>query len=239
MTQVLEDPADLPLGSHALSFHASAEEARDHAIRFLSGTPDGMTAIYWVPDAAASAEYNAKLADVAPSHVGCVLPLGHSQVDWVDGNLRPAPEIRQFLGEHPGGVTAGGDTLTKYWHDDHVDEQVEYEMWFDAQPREDSRFICPYDLRRIGTENPPELLGELGRHHSHVVLSSSAEPAVRLLQLFIFPTAGELPPQLGEDLDWATEQGYIAAGDPMSALRLTPAGQEVVREWGGRTTVDW
>lgn len=239
MTQVLEDLAELPLGAHALSFHASADEARDHAVRFLTGTPEGMTAIYWVPDAEASARYNSKLADVAPSHVGCVVALGHSQVDWSAGKLRPAPEIREFLREHPGGVTAGGETLTKYWHEDHVAEQIEYERWFDEQPREDSRFICPYDLRRLGTENPPEILAELGKHHSHIVLSSSREPAVRLLQLFVFPTSGELPPKLGADLDWAAELGYVEAGGPMDPLRLTPAGRAIVDEWGGRTSVDW
>ncbi|HTZ62150.1 MAG TPA: hypothetical protein VMC82_05900 [Thermoplasmata archaeon] len=239
MTQVLEDLAELPLGSHALSLHADADEAEDHAIRFLSGTPEGGTAIYFVNDERTSAEYNARLADVSPGHVGCVVALGHEQVELVDGKLRPAREVQEFFADHQDGVTAGGDTLSMYWTSTNVPEHLEYEQWFDQQPRVDSRFVCPYDLRKVPSDQATEILAELGRHHSHVVLSSSPEPAIRLLQLFVFETAGDLPRQLAANLRWAVEQGYVHPSGPLDPLQLTPTGLALVHEWGDRTTVDW
>jgi len=239
MVQVLGDPADLPLGCHALSFHSSAFEAEDHAMRFISGSPPGIPAVYFVPDEATSGRYNEHLSDVAPEHVGCVMALGHEQVESVGGVLRPAREVRAFFETHQDGVTAGGDTMSMYLEPETVPAHLEYECWFDDQPRNGSRFICPYDLRRVPVDQAAEMLHELGQHHSHVVLSSSAEPAVRLLQLFIFGSRAEVPSEFREQVQWADDQHLIEEAESEETLRLTPEGRDIVSEWSGRTTVDW
>lgn len=240
MVKIVADPMDLPLDSHALSFYADAAEAEDHAVRFLAGAAPGAPAVYFVPDEATSERYNARLSSELPERVGCVIPLvGHCQVETVEGKLRPVREVRDFVAAHTEGVTAGGDTLSMYLLPNSVSDHIEYESWFDRQPREHSRFVCPYDLRRVPVDSAPEFLRELGEHHSHIVLSSSAEPAVRLLQLFTFGTRATVPEPLHEDLDWAVDQGYLEVAGPDSPLRLTPHGRDVVREWSDRTTVDW
>ncbi len=239
MPRVLGDLAELPVGAHAVSFYSDRQEASDQAIRFLAGTPEGTTASFWVVDPPTAAEYNERLADEAPDQVGCVVALGHEQVERTQGTLRPASEIRAFIARHPEGVTAAGDTLSHYWSPETMPEHLEYESWFDDQPRETSRFLCPYDLRTVPPETAPTILGELGKHHSHVVLSSSPEPAVRLLQLFVFGTPAQIPSKLADDLRWAEAQGLVAPGASDEPLRLTSAGSASVKEWADRTTVDW
>lgn len=237
--QVLDNPTDLPIGSHALSFHADSGEAEKHAIQFLSGAPADTPAVYFVHDEETSAHYNDRLSSELPARVGCVRALGHEQVESVDGKLRPVREVRAFFSQHHEGVTAGGDTLSRYLLPETISAHIEYEGWFDEQPREGSRFICPYDLRRLPAESAPEILRELGRRHSHVVLSSSAEPAVRLLQVFLFETRAEVPERLRADLRWASHKGYLEPDHSNSPLRLSALGRDVVDEWSDRTTVDW
>jgi hypothetical protein len=239
MPQLLDDLAELPVGSHCLGLSASFSEATDHAVQFLAGTPEGVTPSYFVDDEESARRLNHRLAREVPAHVGCVVPLGHEQVERRDGPLRPAGEVLAFLDRHPEGVTAGGDTLSRYWTRETMADHLEYESWFEDQPRVTSRFLCPYDLRSMPIEDAPRILGELGRHHSHVVLSSSAEPAVRLLQLFVFGSPGEVPPRLEEDLGWARRNGLVAVEEPDVPFRLTAAGQQAVHEWSERTTVDW
>jgi hypothetical protein len=239
MPQVLDDLAELPVGAHCLGLSASFPEATDHAVEFLAGTPEGMTPSYWVDDVESARRLNHRLARELPAHVGCVVPLGHEQVERRDGKLRPASEILAFLAQHPEGVTAAGDTLSRYWTCETMADHLEYEAWFEDQPRATSRFLCPYDLRAVPIEDAPRILADLGRHHSHVVLSSSDEPAVRLLQLFVFGTPAEVPPRLGPDLEWARRHGYVPPGEPDVPFRLTEAGQQAVHEWSERTTVDW
>jgi hypothetical protein len=239
MATVVADPAGLPAGSHTVSFYSGPTEAEEQALRFLSGAAPGTGVHFWVDRPEVAKEYNERLADVASARVGCVAALGHEQVEPVDGKLRPVLEVLGFLAGHPEGVTAGGDTISSHWTAPTVEAHLEYENWFEEQPRENSRFLCPYDLRRVPRENAPDVLHELGRHHSHVVLSSSSEPAVRLLQLFIFGTPDKLPDQLEDELRWAVESGFVRATEPNAALWLTDSGRRVVREWGGRTTVHW
>ena len=239
MPEVVADPSELPLGSHCLSFHADATEAADHAVRFLAGSPEGLEPRYWVTDPEVASRYNERLASVAPAHVGCVSVLDHEQVHPVEGRLRPAPEIAEFVVAHPNGVTGGADTISDHWTVENIPEHLEYEAWFEGQPRRRSRFLCPYDLRRIPPALAPEVLRELGAHHSHVVLSSSDASAVRLLQLFIFGTPERLPAQLWESYRWAQEEGLLREGAPTEPLDLTELGADLVRQWSETATVDW
>ncbi|HTW76331.1 MAG TPA: hypothetical protein VMG14_01000 [Thermoplasmata archaeon] len=239
MPQVLEDLAELPPGAHGLSFHSDSNEAQDHAVRFLSGAPKEAAASYWVATPEIAERYNERLASDLPERVGCVASLGHEQVEDHEGRLRPVGEVTEFVREHPDGVTAAADTISLFWDLESVPEHLEYEEWFQEQPRDRSRFLCPYDLRRVPADVAPDVLRDLGRHHTHVVLSSSPEPAVRLLQLFVFGTPSELPKQLGSELRWAREHRLVHAAGPDVPFELTEQGRVAVREWGERTTVDW
>jgi len=239
LPEVLTELVHLPLGSHCISFHATREEAADHAVEFLAGAPQGQASSYWVGDPSLETYYRDRLAERAPNQVGCVHVLDHEQVHEVDGRLRPVGEVTSFVGAHPEGVTGGAETITRYWTPENVPDHLEYEAWFDAQARDASRFLCPYDLRRIPPEDASRTMRELGAHHSHVVLSLSEEPAVRLLQLFVFGTAETLPPELGDSFRWAMREGLVRVPGPGSEMTLTDAGVNVIRKWSETTSIDW
>jgi hypothetical protein len=233
------DPKELPPGSHCASFHTTREEGTRQAISFLAGIPEGQATSHWVPDPEAAAYYNLWLAREAPEHVGCVAILPHEQVEPVDGKLRPVPEVRRFLDHHPEGVTAGGETITRYWKPENIPDHLEYEAWFQEQPLGRSRFLCPYDLRAVPSDLAPQVLRGLGAHHSHVVLSTSREPGARLLQLFLFPTIEEIPESVEGTLGWALKKDLVEIQRPIRELSITASGERVVRDWGDRTTIDW
>jgi hypothetical protein len=231
MPEVVGDAADLPIGAHAVSLHVNHEEAAEHAAAFLAGTPEGQAARYWVPEASLAHYYSDKLARRAPEQVGCVQIITHEQVAPVDGRLRPTPEIRAFADAHPEGISAGADTISLYWTAETIPEHLEYEAWFDEEvPRASSRFVCPYDLRRVPPEVAPEVLRELGAHHSHCVLSDSQEPAVRLLQLFLFGRREAVPASLAPTLAWAERAGLLEVGGA-GELDLTDEGDRIVHRW--------
>ena len=239
MPEVLDSLVELPLGSHCLSFHASQSEAAEQAADFLSGAPPEQPSAYWVPEPSLVPYYSARLAERTPEHVGCVQFLSHEQVERVDGRLRPVPEVLDFVRAHPDGVTAAGETLSFYWTPPTIPDHLEYEAWFEAQPRDGSRFLCPYDLRKVPPSVAPEVMRRLGSHHSHVALSKSPEPAVRLLQLFVFEDAHKVPEQLHETLGWALGTGLIEfpARDP--TFLLSPKGEEVVHAWSQLAVIGW
>lgn len=239
MPEVVEDLKDLPLGSHALSLHATRTEGADHAIAFLSGTPQGQSARYWVPDSALASYYNERLSSESPAQVGCVGILSREQVAPEGPVLRPVPEITDFVRRHPEGVTAAGETLSRHLTAESIPAHLEYEEWFEEQPRPGSRFLCPYDLRRVPPDHASDFLRELGTHHHFVCLSQSEDPAVRLLQLFLWPTARDLPEELGPDVSWASSEGFVTIAGEGGEIDLTPKGQALVHEWARTAYVDW
>ena len=236
---VVVELRDLPVGSHCASFHATREEAARNAISFIAGAPEGQPTSYWVPDKETESYYNLWLAREAPEHIGCVAILPHEQVEMVRGKLRPVEEVRRFIGQHPEGVTAAGETITRYWEPQNVPDHLEYEAWFQSQPMGSSRFLCPYDLRAVPVEMAPQVLRDLGAHHSHVVLSRSVEPGARLLQLFVFPTVEEIPEPVEGTLGWALKKDLVEILRPVRELALTSSGERVVKDWGEHTTIDW
>jgi hypothetical protein len=158
MPQVLEDLAELPPGAHGLSFHSDSNEAQDHAVRFLSGAPKEAAASYWVATPEIAEQYNERLASDLPERVGCVASLGHEQVEDHEGRLRPVGEVTEFVREHPDGVTAAADTISLFWDLESVPEHLEYEEWFQEQPRDRSRFRaksrCAGSAARAGGRPP-------------------------------------------------------------------------------------
>jgi hypothetical protein len=238
MPQAVTEASRLPLGSHSLSLHADSEEAAEQAASFLAGTPEGQPASYWVGDETLLPHYHEILEVRAPGQVEAVHPLEGPQVQPEGPVLRPIPEVTQFVGSHPEGVTGGGDTISQYWTPQTIPAYLEYEAWFDAQPREHSRFICPYNLRRVPPGEAPKILRELGAHHSHVVLSQSSEMGVRLLQLFVFGAGSEVPPAIRPDLDWAVESGLVARAVDSGELTLTASGDAVIAAWSRESEPD-
>ncbi len=236
--KVVESARDVPSGAHALSLYATRREAAEHAADFLRGTPKGQAARLWVPDEVSAAFYSEAAGNRAPEHVGCVAILSTEQIAEQAGRLRPVEEIRSFLASHPEGVSAGADTISFYWTPATVPAHLEYEAWFEDQPRSRSRFICPYDLRSLDPADASHVVRALAAHHSHVVLSEASEPGVRLLQLFVFPSARDLPDALDSALGWAVKRGYVELRSTTRELELTPAGDEVVRAWAERPTPD-
>jgi hypothetical protein len=239
MPALIENLRELPVGSHCVSFHASRGESAQHAVDFIAGAPAGQATSYWVPDAETAQYYSLWLAQEVPDHVGCVAVLNHEQVEPIEAKLRPVEEVRQFVSEHPEGVSACGETITKYWSRETVPAHLEYEAWFQTQPMAASRFLCPYDLRAVPPDLATRVLRDLGAHHSHVTLSKSVEPGARLLQLFIFPTVEEVPEVVEGTLGWAMKKDLVEIQRPVRELALTAMGEEVVRDWGQRATIDW
>jgi hypothetical protein len=238
--ELLADPERLPLGSHCLSFHSSEEEAARHAISFLAGAPPEHDVHYWVRDEKRKHYYDEWIQAELPAQLGCVGALPGEQVQLEpDGTFRPVEEVLEFVRSHPDGVSAGADTLSHYWRPENVPEHVEYEAWFDRQPRSKSRFLCPYDLRRMPPDSAEEVIRDLAAAHSHVVLSASREPGARLLQLFIFTPMEALPPVLDEHLGWAIREELIEARGKENDLELTANGRAVVRDWSERAILDW
>ncbi|HEV2317578.1 MAG TPA: hypothetical protein VGV89_08410 [Thermoplasmata archaeon] len=239
MPEVIGDLVDLPRGAHCASFHATPEEASQNAVDLLAGAPEGQASMYWVSEPGRVHVYDRQLSEEAPSQVGCVAVLSHEQVTWVEGKLRPVPEVLEFVRSHPEGVTAAGDTLSEYWAPRNIPDHLEYERWFETQPRDSSRFLCPYDLRKIPPELAQLVMNELGAHHSHVTLSRSEEPAVRLLQLFLFTTVDQVPPNLSESLDWAERTGLVSIAISSGEIQLTPDGAAAIRLWSEGVAFDW
>ncbi|MHB8351789.1 MAG: hypothetical protein ACYDFT_03730 [Thermoplasmata archaeon] len=231
MPEVVDDLSELKQGTHCLSLFTSRRESKEQAISFLAGAPTGQASSYWVADPSLKDYYSEDLASRAPEQVGCVHLLPGPQVTRVEGKLRPVPEIVEFVGAHPEGVTGAAETITEYWAPRNVPDHLEYESWFQEQPRGSSRFLCPYDLRRIPPEMAPETLRELGAHHTHVALSQSRDPAARVLQLFIFGYSEEVPAQLQGTLRWAEDSGWVQDRGPPTGLSLTASGEALLRGW--------
>jgi len=236
---VLSDPREIPLGSHCVCFHATKAEAAGHAAEFLAGTPDGQSARFWVEDGNAAAFYARAAGDHAPQHVGCVAVLGKEQVEPDGGALRPVPDVREFIENHPEGVSAGADTISAYWTGENLTDHLEYERWFDVQPRENSRFICPYDLRTVPPDHAISAMRGLGASHTHVVLSGCTDEGARLLQLFVFPSMQEIPSRLHPALGWAVKNRLVTVDEPTGELMITPLGEQLVRDWTELGTADW
>ena len=83
----------------------------------------------------------------------------------------------------------------------------------------------------------PEILRELGKHHSHVVLSASEEAGVRLLQLFVFGMHEAVPPELTETAEWARSEGLITIDEVTRRISLTDNGESLIAEWAHRPLV--
>ncbi|MDE1836846.1 MAG: hypothetical protein KGJ23_09545 [Euryarchaeota archaeon] len=227
---LISDLSKLPLGSHCLSLYASQDEAADRAAAFLAGAEDPRSARYFVAGDRLLAFTRRKVRERSRARSSCVNDLrGPQAVRQRDGRFRPAPEVIQFVSEHPEGVSAGGQTITRYWRRETVPDHLEYEEWFDRQPRSTSRFLCPYDLREVPVDLAATTLLELAHHHSHLVLSNAAEPASLLLQLLALPAGTPLPPFHQRVRAWCLEEGLVEEEGRTNPLVLTVEGATFAR----------
>jgi hypothetical protein len=229
--ETVSEAKDLPHGCHALGLYATPEEAAELTTDFLIGAPVDQAAKVFVPDEEREAVDLKAIERRAPGRRGSLERLPAGQVARAEGHLRPVPAVRDFVAAHPEGVTAAGDTLSLETSLAHSEELLEYESWFDEQPRERSRFMCPYDLRLIPVDQAPEFLRGLARVHSHVVLSRTPDPEVRLLQVFLFDSLEDPPSEVAESIQWAVDSGYLYRRHPEGALELTPWGSVLLERW--------
>lgn len=207
--ELISDLSKLPTGSHCLELFASEEEAADRAAAFLAGAEDPEATSYWVADDRLVALNRKHVARRDPRHEGNVHRLRGPQVVRREGVLRPTGEIIRFVKDHPEGVTGGAAAITGYWTREEIPAYLEYEEWFHRQARGRSRFLCPYDLRKVPVDLAAEVLPELARHHSHLVVSSVRQPAALLVQLLVFPSAESVPEEHRKVLDWAVREGLL------------------------------
>ncbi len=208
--ELISDLSKLPTGSHCLELFASEDEAADRAAAFLAGAEDPKATSYWVADERLVAVNRQQVARRDPRHEGNVHRLRGPQVVRRDGVLRPTGEIIRFVRDHPEGVTGGAaSAITGYWTREEIPAYLEYEEWFHRQARGRSRFLCPYDLRKVPVDLAAEVLPQLARHHSHLVLSSVRHPTTLLVQLLVFPRADSVPKELRKVLDWALREGLV------------------------------
>jgi hypothetical protein len=236
---VITDLAQLPAGSHCLDLFTSDDEAADHAAAFLAGALDPEAASYWVAGETLLAYCQERLDQRDPALAGTVHLLDGPQVVPTDGKLRPTAEIVRFIRSHPEGVTAGAATITEYWTREEIPSYLEYERWFHEQERASSRFLCPYDLRKVPVDAASAVLPVLAQQHSHVMLSSTPDPSALLLQLLLFPPAAPVPKDFEPLRRWGMEQRLLRPEDNARAFGLTPQGEafaEAARTFPGRST---
>lgn len=231
MPGILESPALLGIGTHALCLHATLEEAEEHAVEFLEGTPEDQAALYWVPDSDLAEEYDRRILAESPRLAGSVFVLPHPPAESDPGPRRPTAEMRAAVAEHPEGLTAADATTSRFWTPPTIPEYLESEAWFDGQPRARSRFLCPYDLRQIPPALAPRVLRDLGDHHSHVILSHDDHPAVQLMQLFVFGTVDTVPDPLQGVLRWALAEKLLELVGPAGEIAPTLLGDFLIHRW--------
>lgn len=220
---IVQDLSELPLGSHCLELHSSEDEAADHAAAFLAGADDPKATSYWVADDKLLAFNQDRMARRDPALPTVLHTLEGPQAVPTDGKLRPTREVIRFIRAHPEGVTAGAATITRYWSREQIPAYLEYEQWFHQQARDQSRFLCPYDLRRVPVDLAPTVLPELVSHHSHLTLSTGPHPMALLVQFLAFPSQARVPEDLRRALAWSVQEGLIelkgAERRPVLALK--------------------
>ncbi len=61
---------------------------------------------------------------------------------------------------------------------------------------------------------------------------------MKLLQLFVFRTPAEVPPDLRETLLWAMNSGFVSVVGPHDEFSITPEGEKSLRAWSKSGIVD-
>ncbi|HTP54251.1 MAG TPA: hypothetical protein VML94_04705 [Thermoplasmata archaeon] len=225
----MQDLSQLPTGAHCLDLFSSEDEAAEHATAFLAGALDPDASSYWVAGNSLLAYCQEKASERDPSLSDRFHVLDGPQVLPTHGKLRPAPEVVRFLKAHPDGVTAAAATITEYWTREQIPGYIEYERWFDEQERSSSRFLCPYDLRKVPTDLAASVLPQLIASHSHVALSKYPNPASQMLQLLIFPQRDLVPSEFRPLLDWGLTERNLLWKATDDGLELTAQGEHFAR----------
>lgn len=209
MLVLLNDLAEMPAGSHALALHDSAAEGAEHATAFLCSAPDPSSCSYWVDDPRLLELYRARVARSGPDRSGSVRLLPGSQVEPFGSRLRPVREVREFVGSHPKGVSVAAESTSRALNFESLPKFEEYERWLGRQPNRVSRYLCPYDLRRVPLDHAPSLMRALGEAHTHLLLSWTEDLVLRLLEVFLFATPNGVPEGLQGTLEQARDAGWL------------------------------
>ena len=222
---VADVSSDLPRGSHAVAFYAGEEERAEVASRFISGAPVGQAVGFWVLDFRTDGQDNDRLGSRLRITWGASRRSARRRSSPARVAFGPWPRFADSCRTTRRASRAGRTPSRTTSRTRTPPSHLKYESWFQSLPREASRFLCPYALRRIPPESAPEIMRELGKDHSHVVLSSSPGPAVRLLQLFLFTSSAESPERAHAELRWARNRGSVYLARRRDTLELTPAGR--------------
>ena len=231
MTQWVANASDLPPGSHALSFHASLDEAVRTMADFLLGAHYyNQPARVYTDNDERWRRYRDAVSVESPWLADAVQRIPGPHTCPTPDGRRPVEAAMAFANDHPNGATLAGDTIPDAFDRGSAPEYLRYEAWFDGLRPFRHRAMCPYDLVRMPVVGSGELIRGLLANHSHVVLSSDARPAVRLVQLLALPSLDEAPREWARWIDRARDRGLIdRSRTPDAPVALTMRGSLAVR----------
>lgn len=235
MLEYVANEAELPVGSHSLSFYATRTEAARNMASFLRGARNQhQSAIVLTSDDEMLSLYRDAVEKEVPQMLGALHRIPGPHIRETSDGLRPVDEVFQFAAAHPEGASMCGDTIPSILNRRTLPNVLVYEDWFDTLRPFYHRGLCPYDLNNLPVDRAPDALGRLARAHTHVVLSDDPHPGSQFLQLLILP-AVDNPPE--SHLGWlarAVDRGLIEEGeDEGKVAELTPRGEVFARALGG------
>jgi len=231
MIELVTKPAELPSGSHSLSFYANRPEAAQDIANFLRGASDrGQTAMVLTADDEMMSLYQDAVEREVPQMLKALRRIDGPHVRSTEEGLRPIPEVLEFASSHPEGMTMCGDTIPDLLNRRTLPNVLAYEDWFDSLRPFYHRGLCPYDLNNFPVDRVADAFTGLAAAHTHGVLSTSPDPSAQFLQLLILPVV-ENP--LESHLGWlarAVDRGLIDEDQPDGhAAELTPRGETFAR----------
>jgi hypothetical protein len=235
MLEVVPTQAELPPGSHSLSFYATRPEAARNMASFLRGARDrDQSAIVLTADDEMLSLYRDAVEKEVPQMLGSLHKIPGPHVRPTSEGLRPVVEALEFATAHPEGASMCGDTIPSLLNRRTLPNVLVYEDWYDGLRPFYHRGLCPYDLNNLPVDRAPDALSHLAKAHTHAVLSSDPNPAAQFLQLLVIP-AVENPPEA--HLGWlarAVDRGLIDDDrDEGEAAGLTPRGEVFARALRG------
>jgi hypothetical protein len=237
--ELVAAPADLPTGSHAISFYANASEAATRVASFLKGAERrGQSGLVLTDDDGMATLYRQAIEIEAPRMADALRRIPGPHLRPTDRGFRPVEEVGAFVAAHPDGVSMCGDTIPRMMDRNQLRPLLAYEHWFDSLRPFPHRGLCPYDVNRFPVDRAAEAFTDLVKSHSHAVLSTAPDPSAQFLQLLLVPLVDNPTEAQRGWLLRATDLGLIE--EPREEGRapgLTPRGEQFARALRGRETL--